>query len=189
MIRVLVVAFAIACTSPPKGAPIMPTDTCDDAVDKLLAKDIAQWRGLPDNCNLAALKNVEIGTDESRGLLGSDGINTYYRRVKAPAYAEVMKVWLRDETIVRISVPLPELADPRALVRSLGEPDAKLDTYFQTTPTVHKQGEWVYAHRGLALVLSFDRAVVMELIVFAPTTLDDYVKRLRFSEQPRESRD
>jgi hypothetical protein len=55
--------------------------------------------------------------------------------------------------------------------------------------TVHEQGEYVYASRGLALVLSFDRSTVMELIVFPATTVDDYVRRLRFSEPPREISD
>lgn len=188
MIRVLLVAFAIACTSPAKRASTMPTDSCDTALERFLAKDFASWNGLPKDCTLANLGGkLELGTDESRGLLGTDNLATTYRRAKAPAYDEVMKVWLRDDAIVRISVALPELADPRALVRTLGEPDKKLDTYFQTSPAVHKQGEWVYAKRGLALVLSFDRSTVMELIVFQASTPEDYVKRVRYHEQPREA--
>lgn len=190
MIRaaLVVLLVAAACSSPPKRPPTMSTDSCAAAIDTLLAKDFTHWTGLPATCTLAALGSFELGDDEAHDVLGSDGISTVYRRAKAAAYAEVMKVWVRDGVIVRIGIPLPDLADPRALVRTLGEPDGKLDTYFQTTPTIHKQGEWVYARRGLALRLSFDRAVVMELIVFAPTTLDDYVRRLRYAEPPREER-
>lgn len=166
----------------------MSTESCAAAVDQLLAKDFTHWTGLPATCTLAALGSFELGDDEAHDVLGRDGIATTYRRAKAAAYPEVMKVWLRDGVIVRIAIPLPDLADPRALVRTLGEPDGKLDTYFQTTPTIHRQGEWVYAKRGLALRLSFDRAVVMELIVFSPTTLDGYVQRLRYAEPPREER-
>lgn len=184
MIRTVVLSFVFACSSP-KKAPTMSTQPCAAALDTLLAKDLASWTGLP-KCTLADFKKLEVGDDESRGLLGTDGINTYFRRAKAPAYAETMKLWVRDGDVVRISIPLPELPDPRALLRTLKEPDGKLDTYFATSPTVHKQGEWVYASRGLALVLSFDRAVVMELVVFPATTLDDYVKRLRYAEPPRE---
>jgi hypothetical protein len=187
MIRVCLVAFAIACSTPAKR-PTMSNDSCDIALDKLLAKDLASWTGLPAGCTLAMLGGkLELGTDEARGLLGTDGAAATYRRAKAAAYDEVMKIWLRGEAIVQIGVPLPELADPRALVRTLGEPEAKLDTHFQASPAVHKQGEWVYAKRGLALVLSFDRSTVMQLIVFPTTTLDDYVKRIRYVDQPREA--
>jgi hypothetical protein len=187
MTRTLVLLLAFACSSP-KKAPTMSTQTCAAALDMLLAKDLASWTGLP-KCTLADFAKLELGEDESRGLLGKEGITTYYRRAKAPTYAETMKLWVRDGAVVRISIPLPELADPRALVRTLEEPEAKLDTYFATSPTVHKQGEYVYASRGLALVLSFDRSTVMELIVFPATTVDDYVQRLRFDEPPREISD
>lgn len=164
----------------------MQTDTCEAALDKLVAKDFAHWTGLPATCTLAALARYEVGQQESRALLGTERITTYYRRAKAPAFTEVMKVWLRDDKIAQISIALPDLGDARALVRTLGAPDGKLDAYYGTTPQLSKEAEWVYAQRGLALVLSFDRAVATEVIVFAPTTLDDYVKRLRYHEAPRE---
>lgn len=120
-------------------------------------------------------------------MLGDESLVATYRRAKADAYAEPIKVYLRGDTIVRISIPLPELSDPAGLLAKLGAPDAKLDAWFATTPTVHHEAEWVYAQRGLALVLSSNRQNVMELIVYPSTTAERYRKQLRYFEVPRES--
>jgi hypothetical protein len=183
----LVILVVAACgTRPHKGEGAMPSDVCHDVLNKLLAKDLVTWTGLPATCTLASLTGVEIGTDEQQALLGDDRVTTAYRNARAPAFRETLKVWLRDGKITRISVKLPDLADPPALLAKLGPPEAKLDAWFATTPDVNQEGEWVYAKRGLALVMSTNRQNIMELIVYPPTTPDAYRKQLRYSERPRE---
>lgn len=183
----LVILVVAACgTRPHKGEGAMPSDICHDVLNKLLAKDLVTWTGLPATCTLAALTGAEISTDEQQALLGDDRVTTGYRNARAPAFRETLKVWLRDGKITRISVKLPDLADPPALLATLGPPEAKLDAWFATTPDVNQEGEWVYATRGIALVMSTNRQNIMELIVYPPTTPDAYRKQLRYSEQPRE---
>lgn len=163
----------------------MHTDSCQDAIAKLMAKDLAAWTGFPPGCTIEMLA-AELGTDEDVVVLGEDGIEATLRRAKAAAYDEVMRVYLRGGTIAAISIALPALPDPPALLAKLGAPEAKLDAWMRTTPTISREAEWVYASRGLALVLSSNRQNVMELVVFARTTVDEYRQQLRYTEPPRE---
>jgi hypothetical protein len=164
----------------------MKDDTCQEAIAKLMAKDLAAWNGLPASCTIETLAPAELGEDEDTVTLGDDGVEAIARRAKATAYSEVMKVYLRDGAIARISIELPELPDPPALLAKLGAPEAKLDAWAKTTPTIKREAEWVYASRGLALVLSGNQQNVMELVVFPRTTVDHYRQALRYVEAPRE---
>lgn len=164
----------------------MHTDSCQDAIAKLMAKDLAAWNGLPPSCTLEML-SAELGSDEDVVVIGEDGLEATLRRAKASAYDEVMKVYLRGGAIVAISIALPALPDPPGLLAKLGAPEAKLDAWMRTTPTVSREAEWVYARRGLALVMSTNRQNVMELVVFGRTTVDEYKQQLRYVERPRES--
>ena len=164
----------------------MSADSCSDAVSKFLAKDLATWTGLPATCTLSALSGLEVGDDETQTVLGEAAEPATYRRARASAYSEAITIWLRAGKIVRISVRLPELPDPPELLRALGAPEAKLDAWSAITPTLIHEAEWVYPHRGIALVLSSDKRNVLELVTYAPTSIDEYRKKLRFFEPPRE---
>ena len=164
----------------------MSTDPCRDAVNQLLAKDFSTWRGLPPHCTLAALAPLELGSDETVTVLGEGKAQAVYRRARATAYAEALTIWLRGGTVARISVELPALPDVPALLHALGPPDAKLDAWRATVPVRSPESEWVWAARGLALVLSTDRSNVMQLVVYPPTTVETYRAQLRFDETPRE---
>jgi len=119
-------------------------------------------------------------------VLGEGKSEAVYRRARTTAYSESLTVWLRDGVVVRISVALPALPDVPGLLHALGPPDAKLDAWRATVPVRSPESEWVWAARGLALVLSTDRSNVMQLIVYPPTTLETYRARIRFDEGPRE---
>jgi hypothetical protein len=168
----------------------MPVDRCHDAMNLLLAKDLGRWTGLPSDCTLMSLRALaprfELGEDEWQATLGEETHAASYRKAKVNGYVETFKIWLRDGAIARLSVELPELPDPPRLLETLGAPDAKLDTWLATSPTVRPQGEWVWATRGLALVLSSNQQNVMELILFPSTTVEHYRANLRYSEPPRE---
>jgi len=164
----------------------MSTDPCRDAVNQLLAKELSTWRGLPPHCTLAALARLELGSDETATVLGEENLQVVYRRARTTAFSESLTIWLRDSAVVRISVELPALQDVPGLLHALGPPDAKLDAWRATVPVRSPESEWVWAARGLALVLSTDRSNVMQLIVYPPTTLETYRARIRFDEGPRE---
>ena len=102
------------------------------------------------------------------------------------AYTEPVRVCYRDDTVVRISTQFPALVEPRALLDTLGQPAATLDYYFSSMPVLNKQGEWVYADRGLTLLLSSDKDNVVEVMVYPPTTMERYKKELYYLETPRE---
>ena len=164
----------------------MSTDPCRDAVNQFLAKDFSTWRGLPPHCTLAALGQLELGSDETATVLGEEKLQVVYRRARTTAFSESLTIWLRDGAVVRISVELPALQDVPALLHALGPPDAKLDAWRATVPVRSPESEWVWAARGLALVLSTDRSNVMQLIVYPPTTVETYRAQIRFDEAPRE---
>lgn len=188
LVRLALVSITIsllACSSPHGKLP-MPIDSCSDAISKFLAKDLTTWTGLPPTCTLAALSGLDVGDDETQTVLGEAAAPASYRRARASSYSEAITLWLRDGNIVRISVRLPELSDPPGLLRALGAPGAKLDAWSAITPTLVHEAEWVYPRRGIALVLSSDHRNVLELVTYSPTSIDEYRKRLRFFEPPRE---
>lgn len=188
LVRLALAAITIsvlACSGPHGKLP-MPVDSCSDAVSKFLAKDMTTWTGLPATCTLAALSGLEVGDDETQAALGEAAEPAAYRRARASSYSETITIWLRDGKIVRISVRLPELPDPAGLLRALGTPEAKLDAWSAITPTLVHEAEWVYPRRGIALVLSSDKRNVLEMVTYAPTSIEEYRKRLRFFEPPRE---
>jgi hypothetical protein len=176
---------ATACTSHSAGERVMPTDPCHDALSQFLAKDLSTWRGLP-HCTLAGLAPLELGSDETVTVLGEAKAQVVYRRARTTTYAEVLTVWLRAGAVVRISVELPALPDVPGLLQALGPPDAKLDAWRATVAVRSPESEWVWAARGLALVLSSDRSNVLQLIVYPPMVLDTYRAQVRFDEPPRE---
>jgi hypothetical protein len=178
--------IAVACTNHPAGERAMSTDPCRDAVNQFLAKDFSTWRGVPPHCTLAALAPVELGSDETVTVIGEGKAQAVYRRAQAAAYAEPLTIWLRGGTVARISVELPALPDVPALLHALGPPDAKLDAWRATVPVRSPESEWVWAARGLALVLSTDRSNVRQLVVYPPTTVETYRAQIRFDEAPRE---
>jgi hypothetical protein len=180
------ITISVLACSGPHGKLPMPVDSCSDAVSKFLAKDMTAWTGLPATCTLATLSGLEVGDDETQTVLGEAAEPAVYRRARASSYSEAITLWLRDGKIVRISVRLPELPDSPGLLRVLGPPEAKLDAWSAITPTLVHEAEWVYPRRGIALVLSSDKRNVLELVTYAPTSIEEYRKRLRFFEPPRE---
>jgi hypothetical protein len=186
LIPVIAITIAFLTCNGSHGKFPMPDDSCSDALSKLLAKDLSTWSGLPTTCTLAALSGLEIGDDETQATLGEEAVPTVYRRARAAAYSETLTVWLRGDKIVRIAVRLPVLPDPPGLLRALGAPDAKLDAWSAITPKLVREAEWVYPRQGIALVMSSDNRNVLELVVYAPTSTEQYRKELRFFEEPRE---
>jgi hypothetical protein len=164
----------------------MPTDACHDAISQLLKKELASWHGLPPHCALDALAALELGEDETSAVLGEARAPATFRRARAASYGETWTIWLRGGNLVRISVRLPALSDVPGLTRALGAPEGRLDAWRATVAERSPEAEWVWPARGLALVMSTDRSNVMELVVFSPTTLEEYRARLRFDDAPRE---
>ncbi|MGI9064263.1 MAG: hypothetical protein ACR2FQ_10700 [Pseudonocardiaceae bacterium] len=71
----------------------------------------------------------------------------------------------------QLAVPWPQLSD------DLREPDAVLDWMHATDPITG--GERVYARRGITVFLDPEDDVVIHVSLYAPTTADEYARRLR----------
>jgi hypothetical protein len=166
----------------------MPTSsTCDPTLDSLLRRDLASLPGLPADCTLGALgARIEIDGSDRRGLLGQARHPSIYRGARAAGYDETVEVWHRDQIVLKLVVDLPQLADAPALIAALGEPDARLDYYPSTVPTLRQGGAWVYAARGLTLFISRDGTNVVRFEVYPPTSAAAYERDLFYSEPPRE---
>jgi hypothetical protein len=68
------------------------------------------------------------------------------------------------------------------LAPDLGEPDALLDAVLGTV-LVH-DAERVFAGRGVALHVFPDTGALIRVLVFAPTTVEDYRTRLQPHHEP-----
>ena len=157
-----------------------------DALHAFARKAFAEWRGLSAPCALEeALRVFEpqsewIGT----GRLGLHAVEAHYRFVRAAAYAEPLRVWFADTGILLVEAegPIDDLLFP-ALTSQLGEPEARLDTYFGFSRV--EKGEWVYPSRGLALSSDSGGREIHRLWAFAPTTLSGYLEELRVDLKQR----
>lgn len=80
-----------------------------------------------------------------------------------------------DRTIYQRSIPLPEADIPiQNFIELLGQPEATIegpDFYGDST------SEYLYATKGVSLVVNTSSGQVIEQHFFQPTTTDDYIKK------------
>lgn len=173
------------CGLKQKEGKTLTADPC--IIDKLLAKNLSSWEGLPAVCELSTIsKQLPLAEPVSQGLLGAAKLVAHYRVAQVEAYNEPLSVWYREGRVIKIQIQYPAFPNPRALVEQLGQPQAKLDYYYAGVPKLNREGEWVYANRGLTLFMSSDRNNIVELAVYAPMTVDRYQQELHVQEPPKE---
>ncbi len=146
------------------------------------------WRGLP--AGLRVADAAFLGADPARALTGTVGDPPRTARwlpCASSTYRHGMRIWVDYDDIVLIEGDHP-MSDADALVAApdLGEPDARLDTVLDTL--VLDDGELVYAARGLALRVNPGNGLLLGVRGFVPTSVDDYVTRLRPQLNPRRHR-
>lgn len=149
------------------------SDTFADVMAKLARADVAGWRGLPDGLDWRA--HIDAGDAPAGAALGDASEPADMIHVADATTGRSARAWLRDDSVILIDVPMaPDVAGP-AVPNALGMPDRRLDVIYGLLPI--PQGEWVYAARGLALVVHVGR--IRHAIGFAPSNPDDYARRLR----------
>jgi hypothetical protein len=161
----------------PVGEPTMKTSTCDDARQAIRSRRFVGWRGMPRGCVPEAL--FDVAFDESWGLrkLGDDHDAARMRLLDITGYYRPLAS-VRDGEVVMFDGTNPELDGGwSALASDLGTPDATRDFVYSTVTM--SGGERIHATRGITIFLNPENEMVLHVAVYAPTTVEDYEKRLR----------
>jgi hypothetical protein len=159
---------------------------CKSALAPLVRRELASLRGLPAGCtpdDVAAA--LGPSSSPSRGRLGDPARDVELRLYHAAGWNQEIRGWYERGQLILVDVDRPDPAEGwQALARALGEPDGRLD-YAWRIHTL-REAEWVYASRGLAIVVKPDPGLILRLAVFVPTTVATYAHALRFITEYRE---
>lgn len=165
------------------GTNAMTLTPCEAARRAIESNSFSAWTGLPPACTTEALFGISF--DDQWGLqkLGATfeparthllEISGYYRPM---AYVRDGRPLMFDGMPTTVDGSWPPLAS------ALGTAEAINDWIFGTV-TIPK-GEHIYARRGITVWMEPDKQQVIYVAVYAPTTVDEYVKRLRPSREKR----
>jgi hypothetical protein len=161
----------------------MTVMSCEEVREAIAARRFVDWRGLPPGCTAEQLFGVPLDSSWGALPLGDAREQARSRLLEIPGYYRPL-AYARDGVVVAFDAMNPELdGDAPALAKSLGPPDATLDWIFGTVSM--PGGEQVHAARGITLSLNPETQGVVYVTVYAPTTVETYLKRLR---PPREKR-
>ena len=127
--------------------------------------------------------------EDNFGTLGRDGSRVSWRAVHQGIAAQVLRVWHdrdRDRVLV-IELERPEPPEGWPALRArLGAPSQKFDMFRDVTPV--EEGLWFYSARGVAAQTSFAGERLDRVMVFPPTTADDFIAHLALSLVPPRER-
>lgn len=166
-----------------------------ELLSRMAAVQLADWHGLPGNLHLGDARPWLDADEVPVSLtLGEDDVAARMLHLADPAPGAATRAWLhgdRDragdvdgdrETIVMVDMAVKgnHPATPSSLP---GQPDARLDTRYGLRNLAG--GEWVFADRGLALIVNVSNNAILHVIAFTPTTVADYVRTLRPSFETR----
>jgi hypothetical protein len=155
------------------------------ALRAFAGRDFRDWRGLAPNTSLTDVAAVlEVDDWSGAGSLGSERREATWVNAAVEGFEHAVRVWLDENLVLLLDAESPTLATELPdLLRALGTPEAKLDSYLGTFPI--PESEWVYPGRGLTLYVNPANGILLRLVVFAPTTLEVYRQHLRLDLQMR----
>jgi hypothetical protein len=158
------------------GAIAMKPMTCDDARTAIETRRFVGWAGLPERCSTDAMFGLAFDREEwPERTLGS--VATRWHVLDISGYYRPM-VSAREGVVVLFDGMNPELDGGWAtLAKDLGEPETKLE--WMDSGVATPAGEWVYPARGITIFLDTQTNTPRHVAVYASTTLDDYLERLR----------
>jgi len=163
----------------------------------LVRGDLDGVRGLAARTTLGDVRDVleidDARTKQSR--LGADGIevDSYSATLPESALRFSEGIWVHavGGHVVLIAAKGPHRDEERGdghddgakvIAPYLGEPETRLDAAIGTL--MIPGSELVYATKGVALRVDPDGGELMAVLLFEPTTIDDYVRRVRPSGEP-----
>lgn len=165
------------------------TDTpCAIAIRHLAAAEIAKTT-LPAACTVAEAAAALAALAQARdatGTLGTDRVQVWWRAIDTGIAGDRLRLWHDGSNVLAVELEAPRPASGWAALRGvLGAPDAKL-AYWDGVVEV-KDGQWVYAARGLAVFTMLAESELARVVAFPPTIVATYQARLaRATEPPRE---
>ncbi len=176
----LAFTLVLASCSHPGKTPTMQHDDCHDAIEGLISGKPERLHGLPVACTVSRAKDLIDPVRTRVDSLGEPGTSYALHEVKR---ADKAFAWLDNERVAMV-----DLAEPsRALadyVAVLGEPEAKLD--YTHRDIVRPQSDLVWPSRGISIAASSEIKGVIRVAIFAPTTIDEYKRSLRYFDISRD---
>jgi hypothetical protein len=143
-------------------------------------RDLRAFPGLAPGTTLddiAAVFNLDRSW-HGQEILGSERRRTDWFSAAAAGFARGIRVCADDDDVVLLDVPYAELPNRSTpMLETLGEPDARLDSYLGTFEI--ERSEYVYARRGLTLYINPANGVLFRIAAFVPTELETYQRSLR----------
>ncbi len=150
------------------------------ALAAFAAAEVEAWPGLPEHVRLAELTPLAACDPAERftGNLGDPPRAAAWVAADTDRYAGGLRLWLAQDEVVALEGIHPLDSDGQFRpAPDLGTPDAAFDTLLGS---LHLPGgERVYAARGLAVRVNPDNGLLLGLVGFAPTSVEDYRTRLR----------
>jgi hypothetical protein len=148
-----------------------------DALRAFLDADVSGFPGLP------ALRAADLGIDLTHEHVNSDPLGDpaepgTWVALPSHRFTDGLRCWLEGDRVVLLEGMSPSDDDGQpATAPDLGVPDETFDTNLGAVTI--EGGERVFADRGLAIRLNPANGILLGLAAFAPTTVDDYRRRLR----------
>jgi len=150
-------------------------------VDLAAVTDLPAELGLDD---LAPFLSID-GNGGGRGSAGTPANGRSWVAAVVPAYDGGVRLWLDEDTgrvVVVEGLGPRDSAGMPLLAPELGRPDAVFDAVLG--PVLVGNAERVYADRGVALHVFPETGALLRVVVFAPTTVEDYQRRLQPHSEP-----
>lgn len=162
---------------------------CATAIRNLAAGKLAEAT-LPASCTLAEATAVLAALAQARdaiGTLGTDRVQVRWRAIDTGIAGERLRLWHDGSNVLAVEIEAPRPAGGWDALRAvLGAPEAKLSYWDGVVES--KDGQWIYAARGMAVFTTLADTELARAVAFPPTTVAVYQERLaRATEAPRES--
>jgi len=158
-----------------------------DAVTAFDSADVESFAGLPAEVRLVDLQEILAFDPEDvrRGDAGDPSRTRAWVPAESTTYRGGLRLWLDDdgERVVLLEGIHPVDAGGEPLrAPDLGAPDAVFDAVLG--PLHVPDAERVYADRGLAVQVYDETGVLVGVLGFAPTEVEDYRRRLQPHREP-----
>jgi hypothetical protein len=157
--------------------------TCEAAKQAIEARRFTGWRGMPSSCTAEALFGKKLDDEWGSRPLGASFEKARSRVLELAGYDSALG-YVREDHAVLFDGMNPQLDGGwPALATDLGKAESTLDWVAGTIAM--PKGELVYASRGITIFLNPENNWVFYVTVYAPTTVEDYAKRLRPAREKR----
>jgi hypothetical protein len=152
----------------------------------LAGRDFRSWQGLPESARYADLdaRFPRLTDAEGVGFLGSRPTKATFRVHVADGYPMNFRAWYDDGRLLLIQARLPRLATTaEELLAALGQPATLIDHTWDVLRVPN--GLRIHPDRGIAVFLGPEEQV-LELALFTPCPLAEYLERLHRDASPTE---